>query len=381
MKQKNKTLPESWKEVELGSVAKFVNGRAFKPEEWETEGKIIIRIQDLTGSIEKPNYTTQEFDRKYLVKKGDLLISWSATLDAFIWDKEDGWLNQHIFKVEEDKDLLDHKYLFYFVKRSIELFKRNIHGSTMKHITKKDFDKIKIPLPPLPVQKKIVSILERAEKLKQQRAEADKLTQEYLQSVFYEMFMGKDFEVGKLSNFVDDFIVPQRDKPKVFDGNIPWCRIEDFNGMYLSGSKSGQYVSEETVEKMNLRVYPVGTVIVSCSADLGKSAIIKKPLVTNQTFIGLVPSSRLNSLFLYFYMNNMAKKLNQMATGATITYLSKKKFQELIVKVPPIELQRKFAGIVEKVEAMKEQQKKSKLEIDNLFNSLMQRAFKGELVR
>ena len=93
----------------------------------------------------------------------------------------------------------------------------------------------------------------------------------------------------KLSSYVDEFIVPQRNKPKKFGGNIPWCRIEDFNGIYLSDSKSGQYVSEDTIKKMNLKVYPKNTVLVSCSAYLGKSAIVKKPLVTNQTFIGLVP--------------------------------------------------------------------------------------------
>ena len=80
---------------------------------------------------------------------------------------------------------------------------------------------------------------------------------------------------------------------------------------------------------MNLKVYPINTVIVSCSADLGKCAIIKKPLITNQTFIGLVPSKKLNHLFLYYFMLNQARKLNYMATGATIKYLSKKNFQDL----------------------------------------------------
>src|SRR3989344_3073579 len=130
MKNQTNQSTIEWKEVELGEVANFINGRAFKPEEWEEKGKIIIRIQDLTGSVTNPNYTTKIFDNRYLVKKGDLLISWSATLDAFIWDKEEGWLNQHIFKVEEDKKVINHKYLFYFVKRSIDLFMRDTHGST-----------------------------------------------------------------------------------------------------------------------------------------------------------------------------------------------------------------------------------------------------------
>src|SRR3989344_490466 len=166
MKNQTNQSTIEWKEVELGEVANFINGRAFKPEEWEEKGKIIIRIQDLTGSVTNPNYTTKIFDNRYLVKKGDLLISWSATLDAFIWDKEEGWLNQHIFKVIERKNLIDKKFLFYLVKNKIEEFKKETHGSTMKHITKGNFNSIKFYLPPLQTQKAIVSILEKVEKLK-----------------------------------------------------------------------------------------------------------------------------------------------------------------------------------------------------------------------
>ncbi len=149
-----------------------------------------------------------------------------------------------------------------------------------------------------------------------------------------------------LSYFVDDFLVPQRDKPKVFSGEIPWCRIEDFDGIYLAGSKSKQFVSEDTVKSMGLKIFPRNTVIVSCSADLGKCAITEKPLVTNQTFIGLVPSEKIEPLFLYYYMSSIADTLNQMASGATIKYLSKKKFQELEVVFPDILEQKRIASII-----------------------------------
>jgi type I restriction enzyme S subunit len=78
-----------------------------------------------------------------------------------------------------------------------------------------------------------------------------------------------------------------RDRPKVFDGDIPWCRIEDKEGQFFNGSKSGLAVSKEIVKKMNLKVFPTGTVICSCSASIGSYAINTQPLITNQTFIGL----------------------------------------------------------------------------------------------
>ena len=83
----------------LGNVAKYINGRAFKPSEWEETGLPIIRIQNLTDKKAKYNYTSLKHDDKFLVKNGDLLFAWSASLGAHIWQGNEAWLNQHIFKV------------------------------------------------------------------------------------------------------------------------------------------------------------------------------------------------------------------------------------------------------------------------------------------
>lgn len=362
---------KNWKKVELGTVANFINGRAFKPEEWENDGKLIIRIQDLTGSINNPNYTTKEFDKRYLVKKGDLLISWSATLDAFLWDKEEGWLNQHIFKVEEDKKILDHKYLYYFVKQSIDLFKKNTHGSTMKHITKGDFDKIKIPLPPIETQKKIVAILEKAEVFKQKRELADKLTQEYLKSVFYEMFLKNKFPEIELEECCED-IFAGGDVPK---NNLSWEKTEKYDiPIFTNGEKNRGlygYTSISKVDKPSITISARGT--------------IGYPEVRNEKFypairlIVLVPNKKIiNLYFLKYALNKFDFSSIQ---GTSIPQLTVPMIKPLKIPLPPIELQNKFASIVEHVEEMKEKQLKNKEYIGEMFNSLMQKAFNGELVK
>lgn len=83
-------------EKTLGDVATYINGRAFKPQEWETSGRPIIRIQNLTNSTQECNRTTKQFEEKYRISDGDLLFAWSASLGAHIWHGEDGWLNQHM---------------------------------------------------------------------------------------------------------------------------------------------------------------------------------------------------------------------------------------------------------------------------------------------
>lgn len=138
-----------------------------------------------------------------------------------------------------------------------------------------------------------------------------------------------------LRSFVRQFIVPMRDKPSSLKGDIPWCRIEDFDGMYLANSKSGQGVDAETVRAMNLKVYSVGTLLVSCSADLGRCAVVTRPLVSNQTFIGLeMDDAAASNVFFYYLMSSKAEELNSLSSGTTISYLPREKFEEFSVLAP-----------------------------------------------
>lgn len=151
-------LPEGWVWAQLSDVGIYINGRAFKPSEWEEKGlRPIIRIQNLTGSTNIVNYYSGPIEEKHLVKNGDLLISWSATLDVFIWDGREAVLNQHIFKVIPK---VDKTFLFYSVKAYLESLKRQVHGTGMQHITKGKFDNTPIPLPPSPEQHRIIAKIE-----------------------------------------------------------------------------------------------------------------------------------------------------------------------------------------------------------------------------
>ena len=84
-----KSLPIGWKWSRLGEVAEYLNGRAFKPEDWGESGIPIIRIQNLNSPGSKFNYYDGIIHEKNIVENGDLLISWSASLDAYIWDRGD----------------------------------------------------------------------------------------------------------------------------------------------------------------------------------------------------------------------------------------------------------------------------------------------------
>lgn len=155
-----------------------------------------------------------------------------------------------------------------------------------------------------------------------------------------------------LKNVCDDFIVPMRDRPKEFNGNIPWCRIEDIEGLTISGSKIGLGVTAEVVKDMNLKVMPVGTVIASCSASLGRYAISTVELITNQTFIGLVCSARILNKFLLHVLPTKTQELMAASNSGTIPYISRKKFEELVVPLPPLEVQEEIVRILDTFTAL-----------------------------
>ena len=87
----------------LGDIATYINGYAFKPEQWDTNGKPIIRIQNLNNNLAEFNYYNGDINEKYIVNKGDILISWSASIGVYEWQNEEALLNQHIFKVDFNK--------------------------------------------------------------------------------------------------------------------------------------------------------------------------------------------------------------------------------------------------------------------------------------
>jgi len=151
---------DNWIEVELKDVADYINGRAFKPTEWEEKGIPIIRIQNLNNPQAKFNYTTKKFEKKYLVKNKDLLFAWSASLGAYIWNGDNAWLNQHIFKVN-CKPFIEKYFLYYFLDKITKELYSKTHGSGMVHVTKSKFVSTLIPLPPLPEQRAIVARIEK----------------------------------------------------------------------------------------------------------------------------------------------------------------------------------------------------------------------------
>ncbi|HCG9067063.1 TPA: restriction endonuclease subunit S [Vibrio parahaemolyticus] len=156
-------VPSGWRKQQVSDICTLQNGNSFKPHQWDTKGLPIIRIQNLNGS-NNFNYYSGEVKEKWLVETGQLLFSWAGTkgvsFGPFIWKKERGVLNQHIYKVYAEEHV-DQAWLHESLRWVTNKIEAQAHGfkATLLHVQKKDIDNQPILLPPLPEQRKIAKIL------------------------------------------------------------------------------------------------------------------------------------------------------------------------------------------------------------------------------
>ena len=155
-------VPEGWEKKSIGEIGEYLNGFAFKPSDWQELGKPIIKIKEMGNGVtnETPRNSGERVPAKYLIKAGDLLFSWSATLMVIIWSGEEGWLNQHLFKVTPVKGI-DREFLLESISNTIVEFQNLTTGSTMKHIQRNKLDQVFVNVPNAEIMKRYSDISEK----------------------------------------------------------------------------------------------------------------------------------------------------------------------------------------------------------------------------
>lgn len=373
--------PMDWQIINLGDAATFINGYAFKPTDWKTEGLEIIRIQNLTKSSNSINYYDGEIKGRYKVVKGDFLISWSATLGIFEWAGKDAWLNQHLFKVVFDKKEFDKSFFKHLIAMSLEEMGKETHGSTMKHITKPRFDGFKIPYPPLAEQQKIAAILDAADSLRQKDQQLVERYTSLSQSLFLEMFgepvtnpMGwKKARISELGT-VSTGSTPPSAKNNMFGGKIPFVTPSDLD----TENSYKRTVTEEGA--VNSRQVEAGALFVCCiGATIGKIRMAKDTCTFNQQINAIQWADKINPLFGLHVFGFLRNEVIRRAISTTLPILKKSEFSKIECTVPPIELQNQFAESIKLIEVQKQQAQSGLQKSEALFNSLLQQAFTGEL--
>ena len=400
MKQQTQTNKTEWREVELGDVALIDSGQGAPQGEKYFEGKeIFVRAGDLnklSDCVYVGDYceriTKEAIDtyklKKY--KKNSIVFpksGMSIKTGNIAILKYDSYVVNHL-AIVNPSDKVYNLFLFYFLKKiGISHLSKDESYPSIR-ITEIQSIKIHIPFsngkPDLKEQQRIVKILEKAEKQKEKSKNANDLLDEYLKSVFNEMFLKEKFEKVTL-NEIGQLSMGGTPSTSIKDywenGNINWMKSGDIKGDFINFVPNK--ITQKGFDKSNTTLYPKNTVVIALNGQgktRGTTAILKIETTSNQSVVGImINNKRILSEYLHYNLKLRYNELRNLTGDDERSGLNLSILRSLKIPIPPLPLQQKFAKIVEQVEEMKENVKKTKQNSEELFNSLMSKAFIGEL--
>jgi type I restriction enzyme S subunit len=245
-------LPSGWAWCRVTDTGDYINGLAFKPGDWADTGRPIIRIQNLSGRSFDFNRTAKEVDESVVVRRGDILVSWSATLDAFVWQGDEGVLNQHIFRVEPGH-AVDRRFLFWLMKWVIRSLANSdhSHGLVMAHINRGPFLAHPVGLPPIKEQAQIAGRIDElmalCDRLEARQQDAEAAHAQLVQTLLDSLTQASD---------ADDF-------PSA------WLRVEhEFDGLFTTAA------SVESLRRASIQLGIRGLLCATIPSDGHAAALI-----------------------------------------------------------------------------------------------------------
>jgi type I restriction enzyme S subunit len=360
-------------QVPLGEVADFVNGAAFKPEDWGEDGLPIIRIQNLTDSGKPFNYTERVVPDKLVVNPGDLLVSWSATLGVFQWNGPKGLLNQHIFRVLPNDEVVDKNYLKHTLGQAINDMERHLHGATMKHVNRGEFLGTRIPLPPLEEQRRIAAILDKTAELSGANRRRQVLLRAFPLSVYRQMFgdprhnpfLWPVFQLGEICLNEDARRVPVKSSDrKAMQGRFP----------YYGASGVIDHVDDYLFEGQRLLVGEDGANLIARSSPITFIADGKYWVNNHAHVLSENGEAKLRFLEYYFALVD----LKPFVTGSAQPKLTRSALDSLPVPLPPLGLQERFESVLTALDARFAQAEISAQQASSLSCALRYASFQGD---
>jgi type I restriction enzyme S subunit len=296
----------------------------------------------------------------------------------------------HVLRPGSD---IDGKYLFYMIWNPLfrKVAERNMTGTAgQKRVPSSFLKDFKLPLPLLPEQKRIAAILDKADSIRRKRQEAVRLTEELLRSVFLDMFGDpvtnpKGWEVVTVRDLVTEVKYGTSDKAS-YEGQYSVLRMNNIT--YLGGWNFTDLkridIPEKELSKYLVRKGDILFNRTNSKELVGKTAVYRRddPMAYAGYLIRIRPNKQNNSEYIAAYLNSTHGKtiLESMCKSIVgMANINAQELQEIAIMQPPLELQDQYAALVHSVGRVKEKLITSSEVTDTLFDSLLQRAFKGEL--
>jgi type I restriction enzyme, S subunit len=401
MTNSNGQLPKGWRKARLGDfVTRLTNGYVGPTREIYVDNGVPYllarHVHDNILTFDGKTFVSEEFTRRHrksVLKAGDVLMVQSGHVGqtAVVPPEHEGHNCHAMIVISPVLESLDGRYLSYFFHspEGRPELDRLQTGATLPHLNCRDVENVTIPLPPLSEQRRIAAILDKAEAIRRNRQEAIRLTDELLGSVFLEMFGDPVSHDSKpLSEIAA--VVSGVTKGRKLNGRaivVPYLRVANVQDGFLNLDeiKTIEALPEE-VENLALRL---GDIVMTEGGDhdkLGRGAIwnhglspcihqnhifrvrLNQDLMLPDYFAAYLRTREAKSYFL-----RCAKKTTNLAS------INMTQLRGLPVPLPTIEIQREFRKAANTIVELSATRKRATRESDQLFASLVQRAFRGEL--
>ena len=318
-----------------------------------------------------------------MAQPGDILISVRAPIGAINYAKEECCIGRGLAAVTPDRDKVSPDFVFWFLKGKKEELNSKGTGSTFKAISRKVLEEILVPNVDLKEQSKYAEILEKIYFVQKSQKQELKYLDDLIKARFVEMF-GSIHESTKYPYIavkdLTDVIsggTPSRDRSEYwYNGTIPWVKTTELQNNVIKNVD--EYITESGLADSSAKMVPIGTVLVAMYGQgktRGMTAYLGIEASTNQACACILPSEKIDSMYMWKYFELSYDKLRSLAQGAGQPNLNGNMIKNFQVLVPPIELQNEYVSFVNQIDKSKVAVQKALDETQMLFDSLMQEYF------
>ena len=279
------------------------------------------------------------------------------------------------------------EFLYYYLLSQRDTFINDGVGGAQPNISGTYLKRFKIPLPPLETQKHIARVLEQADALRKHAQQMETELNQLAQSLFLEMFGDVEKnpkkwqikEIGKIAD-VETGSTPARTTAEFYGGDIPWVKTGEVVDSRICGAE--EKITDLAIKKSNCKIFPVNTVLVAMYGQgktRGRVGLLSIPAATNQACAAILPTDNALPEFIFEYLKLQYSKLRALGRGGNQENLNLSLVKSFPIFVPPLAEQRLFVERKASLDLILEEAKRETEMLSALFDSLVQRAFKGEL--
>lgn len=325
----------------LFDLAIWKNGLAFKKIDFSEDGVPVIKIAELNNGIgSNTSFTEGDYGEEVRLHQGDLLFSWSGnpqtSIDVYKYQLDDGWLNQHIFKVTANETMASKDFLFYLLKYLKPHFTQiatNKQTTGLGHVTIADLKRMSVVVPEKIIQDRIVAVVKTIDDKIEVNNEINKNLLEQAENIFnkyYDVAINQQPFTSIISVLGGG--TPKTSNSDFWNGEIPFFTPKDVGSPYTFQTE--KYITVDGLGHCNSRLYPINTSFVTARGTVGKVSLAGVPMAMNQSCYALA-SDTIDPILVYFYTLRAVDSLKHKASGAVFDAIVTRDFNTELINVLP----------------------------------------------